>query len=109
MSLRQFPDIATDFHFDTNNLSDEDFAVLLDGMSELNYISRLSYSHNSFGPKSFQALLPVLCRKQVKLSLRVLHLKHCKITAKVTNELLHALNQNKNLLSSLSLVNVHLN
>ena len=32
IAFSQFKDIATDFHLDSNNLSDEDFSALLQGM-----------------------------------------------------------------------------
>ena len=38
-----------------------------------------------------------------------MHLKHCKMTAKVTYELLYSFNRTKNFIRSLSLVNVNLN
>ena len=53
--------------------------------------------------------MPILCREQVKHSLRILHLKHCKITAQVTHDLLKVLNSHKNHMQSLTLVNVNLN
>ena len=40
---------------------------------------------------------------------RSLHLKHCKMSAKVTYDLLHSFNVSKNSIRSLSLVNVNLN
>ena len=109
IALAQFPDIATSFHLDHNNLSDEDFALLLSGMSQLTYVSRLEYSHNSFGQKSLEALIPIICRGQLRHSLQSLHFKHCKMSAKVTNDLLHQFNQTRNFVRSLSLVNVNVN
>lgn len=105
-----FKEIANDFHLNSNNLSDDDFAVLLRGMSQLKNVSRLSYNHNSFGHKSLHALIPILCNGgSAKNSLRELHFKHCKMSAKVTNDLLLTLNQNRNFIRCLSLVNVNLN
>ena len=109
IAFSQFKDIATDFHLDSNNLSDEDFSALLQGMCQLTYVSRLSYNHNTFGEKSLKALMPIISKKQIKHSLRSLHLKHCKMTAKVTNDLLYSFTRAKNYLRSLSLVNVNVN
>ena len=64
LALSQFPDIATDFFFEANNLSDDDFAVLLDGMSRLTFVNSLSYKYNGFGAKSLEALLPIISQKQ---------------------------------------------
>lgn len=52
IAFSYFKDIANDFHLEYNNLSDEDFSVLLQGMSHLKQVQRLSFSYNSFGPKS---------------------------------------------------------
>ena len=90
-------------------MSDEDFSVLLEGMGQLTYLSRLSYCHNAFGEKSLRALMPIISKQQVKHSLRALHLKHCKMTAKVTNDLLFSFTRARNYLRSLSLVNVNVN
>ena len=60
MAFSNFKDIANHFHLSSNNLSDEDFAVLLDGMCKLTNVSQLSYSHNAFGHKSLEALMPIL-------------------------------------------------
>ena len=43
----------------------------------------MSYSNNAFGQKSLEALLPLLSFDS-KRGLRSLHLKHCKMAAKVT-------------------------
>ena len=93
LALMQFPDIATDFHFEANNFLDDDFAVLLEGMQELTIVNGLTYKHNMFGKKSLEALIPIIRREQTQTALRSLHLVHCKITAKVTKELLCALSQ----------------
>ena len=53
--------------------------------------------------------MPIISKKQIKHSLRSLHLKHCKMTAKVTNDLLYSFVRSKNYLRSLSLVNVNVN
>ena len=78
-------------------------------MSQLTYVSRLEYSHNSFGQKSLKALLPIICRGQLRHSLQSLHFKHCRMSAKVTGDLLHQFNQTRNFVRSLSLVNVNVN
>lgn len=109
LAFANFPDIATDFFFDSNNLSDDDFSVLLDGMNQLSIVSSLTYKHNMFGQASLQSLIPIIRREEAHLALRSLHLVHCKITAKVTHSLLNSLNQQKNRIRSLSLVNVNLN
>ena len=105
-----FREIANDFHLNANNLSDDDFSVILQGMCELKSVTRLSYCHNAFGHKSLYSLMPILCKSaSAKNSLREIHLLHCKMTSKVSNDLLFALNQTKNYIRSLSLVNVNLN
>ena len=58
---------------------------------------------------SLQSLIPIIRREEAHLALRSLHLVHCKITAKVTHSLLNSLNQQKNRIRNLSLVNVNLN
>ena len=73
----------------------------------LKEVQRLSYSNNAFGQKSLEALLPLLSFDS-KRGLRSLHLKHCKITAKVTTRLLQSFNHQRNYIKSLSLVNVNL-
>ena len=82
---------------------------MLKGMGSLTIVNQLTYTHNTFGPASMAALQPIICNDQVKFSLRNLHLKHCKMSAKTTFDLLHALNSKKNAMRSLSLVNVNLN
>ena len=62
-----------------------------------------------FGQKSLEAILPIISKKQIKHSLRILHLKHCKMTSAVTHDLLYSFNRTKNFLRSLSLVNVNIN
>lgn len=54
-------------------------------------------------------MLPIIFKGQVRHSLRSLHLKHCKMTAKVTHDLLYSFNRTKNYIRSLSLVNVNVN
>ena len=107
IAFSHFKDIASDFHLDSNSLTDEDFAVLLEGMGQLNDVQRLTYSNNAFGPKSLEALLPMIA-KDPKTGLRSLHLKHCRMAAKVTTRLLQSFNHERNYMKSLSLVNVNL-
>lgn len=90
-------------------MTDDDFSVLLDGMTKLTYVQRLSYSNNHFGHQSLKSLMPIINKQQLKHSLRALHLKNCKMTAKVTKDLLFALTRQKNYLRSLSLVNCNVN
>ena len=78
-------------------------------MCNLTHVARLAYEHNQFGPSSLKALMPIICNPIPKHSLRSLHLKHCKMSANVTFDLLHAFNSSKNSIRSLSLVNVNLN
>jgi len=81
--------------------------VLLEGMGQLTCVNRLVYMNNAFGLKSLQTLIPIICN--AKSPLKTLHLIHCKMTAQTTHDLLHSLNQQRNKISSLSLVNVNLN
>ena len=62
IAFSHFKDIATDFHLDSNNMSDADFSCLLDGMCELTYVSRISYSHNEFGKKCVKSLMPIIAK-----------------------------------------------
>ena len=108
MAFEQFSDIATEFILQRNRMTDEDFSVLLKGMTKLTYVHSLTYSENHFGPLSMEALKPVLMRTYLKHSLRALHIKNCKISSKTTHDLLFTLNSRKNFIKSLSLVNVNL-
>ena len=107
IAFSHFKDIASDFHLDSNSLTDDDFAVLLEGMSDLREVERLTYINNAFGQKSLEALVPMLA-SDPKTGLRSLHLKHCKMAAKVTTRLLYSFNHQRNYIKSLSLVNVNL-
>lgn len=76
-------------------------------MGYLTRVNQLVYKNNAFGEKSLQALIPIICKS--KSPLRTLQLIHCKMTAQTTHDLLHSLNQQRNQIRSLSLVNVNLN
>ena len=62
IAFAHFPEIANDFYLDNNNLSDDDFSILLEGMTRLENVKRISYSHNDFGMKSLQSLMTVILK-----------------------------------------------
>jgi hypothetical protein len=94
--------------FENNGLKDEDFAVMLEGLSRLLDIKSIIYVKNEFLLKSVEQIEPILTFRNIPYHLEELRLINCKISQNALTGLLNILH-NRNYLKRLGLVNLSMN
>ena len=105
-SFRYFINFVSKLVLDKNGLSDADFAMILEPLSQFKQFRSITYRRNELGFHSLRFLQSVLTRR-IPFHLEELRIEHCSMTISVSEELVHIL-ASKTFLKKLSLINVHM-
>lgn len=91
-------------HFENCCISDSEFSKLLEGLANVEQLRNLTYKTNDFGPKSLEAIKPLLY-KNFPNNLRELKLIKCTISQQsIIEDLLEYLREEQCNLQSLGLI-----
>jgi hypothetical protein len=105
-SFKYFNDFVSKLILDKNGLSDADFAMILEPLSQFKQFRSITYRRNELGFHALRFLRPLLT-KRIPFHLEELRIEHCSMTVSVSEELVHIL-ASKTFLKKLSLVNVRM-
>jgi Ran GTPase-activating protein (RanGAP) involved in mRNA processing and transport len=89
---------------ESNNMRDEDFAAVLEGLHKLQDIKSITYNKNEFGLKSAEALKIIVGLRYIPYHLEELRLVNCKISPQSMSVFLDVL-EDRNYIKRLALVN----
>ncbi|CDW89852.1 UNKNOWN [Stylonychia lemnae] len=106
VAFRFFDSLMTRLHLENNNIKDEQFKDMLEGLNYVTDLKSIIYKSNEFGSKSLKMLKPLIA-KSLPYHLEELRIINCKISSTTTDELLNCL-YDRCFLRKLALVNANL-